>query len=220
MYLGELTSLAKGLGLAGIFRFFAISINLAFVDKYIEIIIESQVMAAESRILNELTENKFRLVFKRLPLVSYNSQELNLPGISQTVQQIHTPQNYRNVGGVKLNYEEFTLTFKVDENLKNYIEIFNWLHGITAPQHSDQFKQLIETNPGSIVNNPKQYNIFSDATVIVLSNALNPNVYVHFKNMIPVSLTGLNFNLTSSSPEIVRASATFAYDSYEFEIKE
>ena len=176
---------------------------------------------------NNLTPNKYRFSLLKLPETIYKVTEIVLPGISIESTQISNPVNYFNIGSGKNNFENFTLNFLVDENLRNYIEIFNWITGIGHPEDFEGYKKLIREdnlslNPNkSKVENTRfqygaeEYNIYSDATLTLLTNVDRPNIHIMFKQMFPISLTGLD--LSNADASTLKESVTFVYDSYTIE---
>jgi len=164
---------------------------------------------------NHIYQNLYRFVLQRLPLTAFFGSSVNLPGISLGKIRMDNIVNPIHVGGTKLEFEEFSLTFKVDEDLKNYQEIWNWMAGIATPEDLKSFQDLIESNK---IGERSKYNIFSDATLTTLTNAHNTNVEITFKDMFPIALSGLDFEYTSNSPEILTARVTFAYDTYSFRV--
>lgn len=76
---------------------------------------------------NALQENAWRFSLIRLPTVTYFAQDVELPGVSQTPIQENYRNNYIWVTGRKLDYDDFSITFKVDEDFGNYLELFTWL---------------------------------------------------------------------------------------------
>ena len=56
----------------------------------------------------------------------------------------------------------------------------------------------------------------SDATLIVLSSKNNPVVEVRFKDLFPLSLTGLSYNQQETDINYLTATVTFDYLNYEF----
>ena len=59
--------------------------------------------------------------------------------------------------------------------------------------------------------------LFSDATLILLSNKNNPVVNVFFRNIYPVSLGALDYNQQATDVEYLTVEATFSYQIYEIE---
>ena len=162
--------------------------------------------------VNNLRSDKFKLVFRDIPHVDFFSAGVNLPGVSQNAQEIPNPVNRFYVGSNKLTFEQFTLNFRVDEDLKNYREIFNWLKGITAPTDTEEFRAFIASK--NKLQNKMTYNVYSDATLYSLTNSHNKNVAVYFHDMMPTQLSGLEFSNENNA--VMNATATFNFLSYDF----
>jgi hypothetical protein len=162
--------------------------------------------------VNPLYADKFKFIINEARNVEFFCFRVNLPGISQNPISIPTPVNPHYVGGKKLYYEDLELSFRVNEDLANYKEIFNWMVGITGPQSTDQFKNF-NTNRQSVTIANK-YEIWSDGTLFSLTNSSNPNIIINFKNLQPISLSGLQMDSTDF--QTVVASVGFRYDWYEF----
>ena len=47
------------------------------------------------------------------------------------------------IHGSKVEFEEFTMSFMVDEYLENYISLHNWMTGIGFPKERKQFGRAI-----------------------------------------------------------------------------
>ena len=58
--------------------------------------------------------------------------------------------------------------------------------------------------------------IYSDATLFSLTSKNNSNIEVRFRNLYPISLSGLNYNQQETDIQYLTASVTFAYTIYEF----
>ena len=90
---------------------------------------------------------QFRFKMTKLPLVEFFVQSANLPGISLGSAQQNTPLYDIPIPGDKLDYDNLTIQFLVDENLENYREIHGWLTGLGFPKDHEQFRNL--QNAGS-----------------------------------------------------------------------
>jgi hypothetical protein len=111
--------------------------------------------------------------------------------------------------GEKLTFSPFDISFRVDEDLKNYIEIYNWLVGLGSPSSMDQYKRFQNAS----IN---QSNL-SDATLSILSSKYNPNLRVKFTNMFPESISQLLFTTTASDIDYLEATVSFRYSMYTIE---
>lgn len=158
--------------------------------------------------INPLYEDKFKFILEDAKHVEFFCSSVNIPGVSASYIQQATPTGQFFVGGKKLHYEDLILTFRVSEDLENYKEIFNWLHGIHAPQDTDQFKEFNDKK----LSVARKYNIASDATLFSLTNASNGNIEFSFKNLFPFSLTGIQMNIEGK--QTITATVGFRYDYY------
>lgn len=168
---------------------------------------------SEPKNTNFLHQSKFVLAFRKIPTATYMVSQANIPSVS--VKNFEAPNlvNRINVGGTKVDYQDFTMTFRVDEDLVNYKEIFNWLTGIGAPESPEQFKRLIQEN--TMHHNKPGYDIYSDARLKTLTNVYNYNLTILFKDLYPVSLSGIEFIVADAVH--AQATATFKYLSFSFD---
>ena len=160
---------------------------------------------------NLLQPSKFILAFNRLPTVQYFCQEANVPGVSLGNATLNTPLLDVPVAGEKLSYEEFDVTFMVDEDMQSWNELYNWLLAIGSPKSiaaRQQLNALQNTN-----NTPTNY--YSDATLTIMSALNNPVVRINFQRMFPVSLSEIRFDVQNSADTIVTATAKFRYSYFE-----
>ena len=101
--------------------------------------------------LNYLSPLGFRFMVKKLPNVNYFCQVVTLPNISMNVIESTTPFSTIPRVGDKLIYDPLTIRFRVDEDLKNYLEIHNWLVGLGHPQSFTQTRNLSASSDMTIL---------------------------------------------------------------------
>ncbi len=85
--------------------------------------------------------------------------------------------------------------------MTNWLEIYNWLMSTTTDDTADNYELT------------KHH--YTDATLIILNSAMKPNVKVHFSNILPQTLSGIDFDSTVGAAEPLVASATFTYTTYD-----
>ena len=167
----------------------------------------------------------------QLPKVEFFTVGANLPGISLTDAIMST--RFKNIPmmGEKLEYENLSLTFICDEYLENYTSLHEWMTAIGFPEDNKQFSTFrsetsntpIETKGGPNRDigiegvSTAARSMFSDATLMVLSNKNNPIVQVNYADVFPTSLSALDFNQNATDVEYLQATATFKYKLYEIE---
>tara|TARA_Y100000592_G_scaffold87792_1_gene142814 strand:- start:6607 stop:7155 length:549 start_codon:yes stop_codon:yes gene_type:complete len=160
---------------------------------------------------NFLTPGGFEFSVKKNPKITFFCQTANIPQITLQTAIQSTYLKRIDVPGDVLEYEDFTLSFLVDENFENYMAIHNWMTGLGFPKSTKQFDDLTKNSNG--VEDLQEQ--FSDGTLLVLNSNFRPNFKVMFKDLFPVSLTGLDFDTKLESEEFFTAQVVFKYSIYE-----
>lgn len=154
---------------------------------------------------NFLSPLGFKFQIKKTPHLNYFVQSVNLPTVSIGTVEIGTPFTKIPFPGDKLTFGQLDVTFKVDEDMENYTEIFNWM---IAMGHPDNFA----TGAAMYAAPPMSGNgVYSDLSLVILTNTLNGNKMVNFTDAFPINLSDITFDSTLSDVEYVTATATFAY---------
>jgi len=168
----------------------------------------------------------FRFSIRKMPNVNWFVQAANIPGLT-IGEALHTmPPIDRYLPGDTLVYDMFNLTFKVDEDFTNWMELQSWLLGLGAPEGSEQFRKYVGDTKVDVdrptvrrpdITNTKFVDAYmSDATLLILNSNMNPNFEITFQDMFPVSLSELNFDTTLTDVEYLTATATFRYFAYTY----
>lgn len=165
-----------------------------------------------------LQENAGQLLIHILPTVKFYCQRWSLPSLSLQDLPQATPFVQRPVHGTKLTFSSLTLTFRVDQNMENYLEVWDWMIGLAPPVTPLQHKRWTESNTSNL-NNFQQKGSYSDATLITFTNQENPNMEITFRDLFPISLSEVNFDTTTQTAEEIVCTATFAYRDYEFSVR-
>ena len=178
--------------------------------------------------LDYSSPTQFRFLINQLPKVQYFTTEANIPGITLGEGQFNTPLKDIELLGDKLTYEDLTITFIVDENLENYIEMHTWLTGIGFPKDRKQFSEFRSATSNMSVKTRGESNdigdvrastpelaMTSDSVMTILTNKNNPVVECRFKDVFPTSLSGLSYNQNITDVDYLTAEVTFKYQIYE-----
>ena len=155
--------------------------------------------------MNFLSQVSFEFNLKKLPKVNFFVVRATIPSVSLGSVQVGNPFVKMNVAGDKVDFSEFQLSFKVDEDLANYLEIYDWIMGLGFPQNYDQYARLRQKD--KIAEGR-----YSDGTLTILTSSKNANKTFHFANMFPVSLSELEMNAGSTDVEYLECTASFKYD--------
>lgn len=153
--------------------------------------------------LSFLSPTGFTFICDNIPNVEYFCQTANLPGVSVDDVRISTPLNPIYTSSMGVTYEELRLDFIVDEDMRNWNEIYRWIISLGAPQSLDQYSKE---------------NSSSHAVLSILTGSMNPNVEIHFYNLFPTSLSGLEFDTRNTDITYFNANVAFRYNYYEFKI--
>ena len=155
--------------------------------------------------INFLSPLGFRFVLKRAPNVNFFVTNVNLPQVTLGYTEVPTPFKFINVPGTKLDYSDFELTFRLDEDMETYFEIYNWLLAIGFPEGFEQYKGLSTNEPGD----PEQ--LFSDATLTIMKSSMVPNLEVTFEDLFPISISNIDFTTTDTDVNYLTATVSFKY---------
>jgi hypothetical protein len=157
---------------------------------------------------NFLSPLNFKFQIKKAPHVNFFIQKVNIPGITMLSPTPNNPFVKTPYPGDHLNFGDLSISFKVDEDLQNYLEIHNWMRALGKPENFEQYK--------TIQNQPIMSGdgIYSDIGIVVLSSAKMPNYEITYTDAFPISLSDINFTTKDLSVNYIEASATFKYTYY------
>jgi len=171
--------------------------------------------------LDYLKPNGFKFQIHTLPNVSYFCQAANIPAFSIGFTETETPLSPLFNPGEKPQFGDLIIRFLVQENMANYIELYNWLTGLSFPDNHVQYKNwnnkqqyrfpaVPEKRLGSVTN-------FSDADFFILDSDNNPNVKITYYDLFPISLEALDFDIASGNVDYLVGIAAFKYRRYTIE---
>jgi hypothetical protein len=150
----------------------------------------------------------FNFSIKKLPNTNYFVQAVNVPTVQ--IGDVVMPTPFVNIPtiGDRMAFAEFQLSFKVDEDMTNYIELFDWMVQLGFPEDFAQAKNIYQKQRSVdfLADGP-----YSDATVTILNSAMQPNLEVQFEDCYPTALSDLQFSTTSPSVDYIECQATFRY---------
>ena len=155
--------------------------------------------------LNQLNVVSFDVSFSRLPAVQYFCQRISLPTV--VLGETNEPSPFLNLPleGDTLTYEALSLSFIVDEDLQNYISIYEWMTALGFPREYGQFAVLKEPSTGSTTTK------YSDLTIVLHTNKSNPNYRIRFTDCFPTSISSIQFDATPTGMDPIIVDATFNF---------
>jgi hypothetical protein len=141
---------------------------------------EASFEASNPTELDFLRPNGFRFQIANIPNVSFFCQAANIPQMSIGQPEISTPLANIPFPGDKVQFGELMIRFLIQEDMANYVELYNWLTGLGFPESHEQFTNFIKTQEYRTAtaskNKREAIAQVSDATLFVLDSNNNPNV--------------------------------------------
>ena len=166
---------------------------------------------------NFLSVVGFKFLLNRCPKVDFYCNSANIPEVTLGTAVQRTYLKDIPVPGDKMTYGDLNITFMVDEDMENYLQLYQWITSLGFPQSLDQFRELMDTDrllPETPVANDF-FNERSDATLMILNSDYNPSVKIKFKDVFPVSLSAVPFDATQEQQTYYTATASFRYTIFD-----
>ena len=142
---------------------------------------------------NFLSPTGFRLTINRnrFANVEYFITGITIPNVSlgESAQGFRGHTSF--MSGDTISYDTLSLRFAIDEDLKNYREIFDWM-----------------------ISNRENGLDFSDMILSVLTNHNNGNREFQFRDAFPISLSGVEFTTQATDVEYLQADVSFRYSEF------
>ena len=183
-----------------------------------------QYVTIENR--NFLSPIGFKFNIERIKGVDFFCQSANIPAMQLGSADTGTRLNKLRNPGDELNYEDLYLRFMVDENMKNWYQVANWMREIATPYSTKEFKY----NRGSIksinkreatIDYATQNNQWRcDCSLFILSSNYRIVSEVIFRDAWPTSLSTLNFDASTSDINYFTAEVGLRYNYYDYFIYE
>lgn len=163
--------------------------------------------------INPLQSNGFLFAINKLPELQYFCQEANIPSIDLPSPEMPTPLVNAPIPGEKLQFGDLNITFMIDEEMRNYIAIHEWMIGLGFPRSHQQYRDFLSRDNMARTELSKGY---SDGVLQILNSSNHANRTIVFRDIFPVSLQSLQMQSTSTDTIYLVGNATFKYTLYEF----
>ncbi len=167
--------------------------------------------------LNYLSPAGFRFRIERIPNVNYFCQSVSLPGVTMGAVNVATPFGIVPQTGDRIEFEQLDLHFKVDEDLSNWIEMYDWMQALARNPGFETAREFSRKHTPSINREGTAASFKSDATLQILTSHKNANLNVFFRDCFPITLSGLSFDSTQESINYLTAQASFRYRRFDIE---
>ena len=180
------------------------------------------VTSGSPAVYNYLRPNAFRFSIKDLPNVAYSCQSANLPSLNLGFAVQPTPFLDIPRIGDKNTFGDFTIRFLISENMSNYLELFEWLIALGFPNNYNQYKAFTGERLSRFPfykngRGDTESLALSDGTLTILDSNNVPKTNIILKDLFPVSVEALDFDVTSSAVDYFVGIASFKYTSFTIE---
>ena len=184
---------------------------------------QGDALSRQPTVFDYSQQSQFKVFLPLFPTTEWFVVRANVPGVSlgQAIQT--TPMVDMPIIGDKLTYDDFYVTFLVDEELKNYTEMHDWLINCAAPQERSQFRG--KERPAGIPKRPQteimdlilgnvkesDRDLYSNLDLFIMSSKNNPVVKIQMVEAFPISLTNIEYSHQESDVTYAECTATFAF---------
>jgi len=161
--------------------------------------------------INFLQQVGFKFEIPRSPNFNYFIQKVSFPGVS--LPNVFEPNPFvkNNLPGDHIEYNPLKITFKLDENLKGYFEMYDWIYSLGKPDNFEK-SSVIYKKPNYDANA-----VYSDCSLTILNSNMQPNVKINFYDVLPETLSGFELYTDATDINYITASMEFRYRYYKYE---
>ncbi len=159
-----------------------------------------------------LNPNEFRFFLHRAPYLTFFTQTVALPTIDMgDATPTETPFTTIHTPGDHIEFEDLSVVFLVDEDLKGYLEMYHWIRGLGFPTTFEEYQDLV---------NEQNYNsrweaTTSDISVFSFSGSRNANIEWTFHNAFPVMVSAPTLSSANPDQPVVTAKVRFKYTFFD-----
>ena len=171
--------------------------------------------------LNLLQNNSFELQILNSPDINFFVTSAEIPGISVLTASQSTRYNQITYPGEEIIYQDLTVRFSVDENLKNFAHIHNWIRTSGNPVSLEELYEeetRISASDTKFLGTAELGSIFSDIIIHITTSGGKRKHYAKFYDCFPTSLSSIMFSVDVTKPEPVTSTCTFKYTYYDLVI--
>ena len=150
---------------------------------------------------NFLNPIGYLLKLEKFEGVDFFCQTANVPDVSMPTTEVASPfRNLPIIPGGGVTFGDFSVRFIVDEDLVNYNAVHTWIRDVGNAD------QMARTTP--------EADILTNGQLHIVTSQDNPAFIVEFRDIFPVSLSGLQFDATMTDVEYITAEVVFKHQQF------
>lgn len=148
--------------------------------------------------MNLFQPNNYILVFDRVKEVEYSLTNTIIPSLSISTIEIPSPVLTYSMPADQLMYGGWSASFMVDQDMKNYLELFYWMRDMTELRRD---------------KHPQDMTSFtSNATLTLFRDCSNDAImHIDFYDIFPQSISEIQLSPVMTDPVICSVSFEFSY---------
>lgn len=159
----------------------------------------------------------YQFSLAKFPEISFFCTDANVPGVSIGRTMVSTRIHDIPLPSETMEFEDLQVSFTIDEKLKNYLSIHDWIIGMGFPEDTQQYVDVLNRQ-NNVTSVSELFKGFTDGSLIILDNNNRPSISVEFKDCFPTNLSSIQFNSTNTDSQPMTAQATFAYSSHSIKV--
>ena len=173
---------------------------------------------------NLLSPNGFVFTINKMRSVDFFCQSASIPAM--TMDSALQPTRFNKIyqPGDEIQYEPLSLRFLVDENMKNYYQVHDWMRTIGTPKSSREFwmernglqSQNSRGDEGAFLGDNDNWT--SDCSLFILSSNYQPVAEFVFRGAFPISLSTLAFDTAVQDVQYFTAETFLRYNYFDYYI--
>ena len=164
--------------------------------------------------LNYLSPVNFEFQVNKLPKTRFFCTGVTLPGINFS-EALHATTLAINsyLPGDRIEFDPLVVKFVVDEDMKNYQEVYNWIMQLGPGYDTSDFTSLVDVkkNIEGKFSSANFEDMYSDATLIINTSSNNANVEFMFEDLFPTSLGSIEFTSDADGVEYAICDLTMRF---------
>lgn len=154
------------------------------------------------------TNFKVTISKKNYPYLAFNAQQINHPAMDVNAVDAGYKRAVVPFTGDRVEFGAVSMEVILDEDLKAYGEIYNWMERNLETKHN--------LNSGVLYNQGStELSDYNDIRIQMLTNKNNANREFVYRNAFPVSLGDIAFNSTEEAT-FITCNVSFRFDYFEF----
>ena len=186
---------------------------------------QDQNFSIENR--NFLSPIGFKFSVSKLRGVDFFCQSASIPAMQLAAADSYTRFNKIPNPGDEIQYEDLFIKFLIDENMKNWYQVHDWMRELGTPYTSDEFtmsrgqiksinKKVEPIKGNSSVAGQWGNQWRCDCSLFVLSSNYQPVAEFIFHDAWPTTLSTVNFDAAVPDINYFTAEMSMKYTYYDY----